>query len=450
MTWLDEYKSKLQTADEAVRTVKSGDQLFISGNAATPNVLINALARRKDELLNVEVNHVLLLGDDPLSKPGMEGHFRHNSLFIGPADRRAVAEGRSDYVPVHLSEIPALFTSGVIPLDAAFIHLSPPDEHGFMSFGVECLTSKAAVESAKVVVAQVNEKMPRTLGDSFIHISRVHKFVECSEPLYTLEEAAPTDLEKQIARHVASLIEDGATLQLGIGGIPDAVLSLLDGVRNLGIHTEMVSDGIVRAIDRGIVTNLKKTIHPGKVICTFVFGSRNLYEYVDNNPHFEVHPCDYTNNPFIIAQNSKMVAINSAIEVDITGQVCSDSMGTVIYSGFGGQVDFIRGAAYSKGGKPIIALPSTAKKGMMSRIVPFLKHGAGVVTSRADVHYVVTEFGIASLHGKNLRQRAEALIAVAHPDFRQQLERHAIEQKILSPSRSGESVQSPQLVGEYR
>ena len=451
MSWIEDYKSKLQTADEAVRVVKSGDRIFISGNAATPNLLIHALARRKDDLFDVEVNHVLLLGDDPLSKPGMEGHFRHNSLFVGPGDRGAIAQGRSDYVPVHLSEIPALFTRGVISLDVTFVHVSPPDEHGFMSFGVECLSSKAAVESAKVVVVQVNDKMPRTLGDSFIHVSRVHKVIECSEPLYTLEESTPTDLENRIARHIASLIEDGATLQLGIGGIPDAVLSLLDGVQHLGIHTEMVSDGIVRAIDPGIVTNQKKTIHPGKVICTFVLGSRGLYDYVDNNPHFEVHPCDYTNNPFIIAQNEKMVAINSAIEADITGQICSDSIGSVIYSGFGGQVDFIRGAAYSEGGRPIIALPSTAKNGTMSRIVPSLKHGAGVVTSRADVHYVVTEFGIASLHGKNLRQRAEALISIAHPQFQEELERYAIEQKILSPDfQSREHVQPQQFATEYR
>jgi 4-hydroxybutyrate CoA-transferase len=450
MNWLEEYKSKLRTADEAVAVVKSGNRIFISGNAATPNILIRALAQRKDELLNVEVNHVLLLGDDPLSKPGMEHHFRHNSLFVGPADRRSIADGRSDYVPVHLSEIPALFSKGIIPLDVALVHVSPPDEHGFMSFGVECLTSKSAVENAKIVVAQVNDKMPRTLGDSFIHVSKVSRIVECSEPLYTLESSTPTDLEKQIARHVASLIEDGATLQLGIGGIPDAVLSLLDGVHDLGIHTEMVSDGIMRAIDRGIITNQRKTLHPGKVICTFVFGSHELYGYVHNNPHFEVHPCNYTNNPFVVAQNERMVAINSAIELDVTGQVCSDSIGTSIYSGFGGQVDFIRGAAYSKGGKPIIALPSTAKNGSMSRIVPLLKHGAGVVTSRADVHYVVTEFGIASLHGKNLRQRAEALIAIAHPQFREELEQYAREQKFLGPIPTPVAPREQDLVEEYR
>jgi 4-hydroxybutyrate CoA-transferase len=423
MSWLDQYKKKVISLEEAASVVKSGDRIFLSGNAATPTLLAEALAKRKDELTGVEVNHILLLGEDPLSKPGMENHFRHNSLFVGAADREAIAEGRSDYVPVHLSEIPGLFIDQVIPLDVALIHLSPPDEHGFMSFGVECAASKAAAESAKLVVAQVNDRMPRTLGDAFIHFSKVHKVVECSEPLKILKEGPSSEVERGIAAHIANLVEDGSTLQLGIGGIPDAVLALLDGKKDLGIHTEMVSDGVVKAIDRGIITNQKKSLHPGKVVATFVMGSASLYEYVHNNPMFEMHPCNYTNNPFIISQNVKMVAINSAIEVDITGQVCSDSIGSRIYSGFGGQVDFIRGAAYSKGGKPIIALPATTKNGKISRIVPQLKLGAGVVTSRADVHYVVTEFGVASLHGRNLRERAEALIAIAHPDFRAELER---------------------------
>jgi 4-hydroxybutyrate CoA-transferase len=423
MNWLDQYKKKVVSLEEAVSVVKSGDRIFISGNAATPTLLSGGLARRKDELRDVEVNHILVLGEDPLSKPGMESHFRHNSLFVGAADRQAIQEGRSDYVPVHLSEIPGLFIDQIIPLDVAFVHLSQPDEHGFMSFGVECAASKAAAESAKLVVAQVNERMPRTLGDVFIHVSRVHKVVECSEPLKTIKEGGSSELERRIAAHIANLVEDGATLQLGIGGIPDAVLALLEGKKDLGIHTEMVSDGVVKAIDRGTITSAKKSLHPGKVIATFVMGSQNLYEYVHNNPLFELHPCNYTNNPFIVSQNVKMVAINSAIEVDITGQVCSDSIGSRIYSGFGGQVDFIRGAGYSKGGKPIIALPATAKDGELSRIVPQLKLGAGVVTSRADVHYVVTEFGVASLHGKNLRQRAEALMAIAHPKFHDELER---------------------------
>jgi acyl-CoA hydrolase len=424
MNWLEQYRSKVVSVDEAVKRVKSGDRIYISGNAATPLLLMNALAKRKNELREVEVNHVLVLGEDPLAKPGMEGVFRHNSLFVGPADRQAIAEGRSDYVPVHLSEIPALFKNGTIPLDVVFIQVSQPDEHGFMSYGVECVASKAAAENARLVVAQVNETMPRTLGDVFIHVSRVHKIVECSDPLLTLKPEKSTEVEQRIATYVAAMIEDGMTFQLGIGGIPDAVIAQLEGKKDLGIHTEMFSDGILRAIEKGIVTNARKTVHPGKVIATFVLGTEQLYDFVDNNPILELHPCEYTNHPFIIARNERMVAINSAIEVDVTGQVCSDSIGSKIYSGFGGQVDFIRGAGYSKGGLPIIALPSSAKNGTVSRIVPQLKPAAGVVTSRADVHYVVTEYGVASLHGKNLAQRAEALIAVAHPNFRAELEDH--------------------------
>lgn len=422
MNWIDQYKSKVVPAEEAIRVVKTNNRIFISGNAATPLVLTNALAQHAHELSNVEVNHILLLGDDPLSKPGMSKHFRHNSLFVGPGDRQSIAEGHSDYVPVHLSQIPALFRNGYIPLDVALVHLSPPDAHGFMSFGVECATSKAAAENAKIVVAQVNDRMPRTLGDVFIHVSRVHKIVECSVPLLELKPPDASEVEEKIADFIAPMIEDGATLQMGIGGIPDAVLSRIEGKQNLGVHTEMVSDGVMKAIDKGIITNQKKTLHPGKVVATFVMGSQQLYDYVHNNPLFELHPCDYTNNPFIISQNDMMVGINSCIEVDITGQVCSDSIGSKIYSGFGGQVDFIRGVAASKGGKPIIALPSTTKNDTVSRIVTQLKPGAGVVTSRADVHYVVTEYGVASLHGKNLRQRAEALIAIAYPSFRSLLE----------------------------
>ena len=422
MNWLDQYKSKVVAVEEAVQVVRSNDRIFLSGNAATPLLLTNALANRASELANVEVNHVLLLGDDPLSKPGMARHFRHNSLFVGPGDRQSIADGYSDYIPVHLSQIPALFCEKYIPLDVAFIHVSPPDAHGFMSFGVECAASKAAAENAKLVVAQVNERMPRTLGDVFIHVARVHKIVECSVPILELHPITASEIEERIADFITPLIEDNATLQLGIGGIPDAVLARIEGKQHLGIHTEMISDGVVEAIDKGIITSQKKTLHPGKVVATFVMGTQKLYDYVHNNPLFELHPCNYTNNPFIIAQNDKMVAINSCIEVDMTGQVCSDSIGTKIYSGFGGQVDFIRGAAYAKDGKPIIALPSTTKNGTVSRIVPQLKHGAGVVTTRADVHYVVTEFGVASLHGKNLHQRADALIAIAHPAFRQELE----------------------------
>ena len=421
MTWQALYKKKISSPEAASAVVNSEDRLFVSGNGATPSTLLRSLAARTNELFDVEVNHALLLGEDPLAKHGTENHFRHNSLFVGPADRAAIDEGRSEYVPVHLSDIPNLFKRRIIPIDVALVHLSPPDDHGYMSFSVECAATKAAAENAKYVVAQVNKQMPRTLGDVFIHVSKLHKIVEVDEPLTTLTPEPANEVEERIAGHIAPLIEDESTLQMGIGGIPDAVLRRLDGKKNLGMHTEMVSDGLLEMLEKGIVTNSKKTLHPGKVIATFVLGSQHLYEYVNNNPVFELHPCDYTNNPFTIAQNEKMVAINSAIEVDLTGQVCSDSIGTRIYSGFGGQVDFIRGAAYSKGGKPIIALPSTTKDGKISRIVHMLKPGAGVVTSRADVHYVATEFGVASLHGKNLRQRAEALIEIAHPKFHEEL-----------------------------
>jgi acyl-CoA hydrolase len=431
MSWFDSYKEKCCSLEEAVSVVKSNERVYISGNAATPFKLMEGLAARKTELENVEIAHLLLLGDDPLSKPGMEGHFRHNSLFVGPADRAAVNEGRADYIPVFLYEIPSLFNSGELPIDVAFVHLSPPDEHGFMSYGVECLASKAASETAKSVVAQVNEKMPRTLGDSFIHVSRVSKVVEISQEIPQLHAIPFTDIEEKIGAHIASLVEDGSTLQLGIGGIPNAALKAMFTKRDLGIHSEMVSDSIIEAINAGVITGSKKTLHPGKVIATFYLGSKDLYDAIDNNPIFETHPSDHTNHPFIIGQNDKMVAINSAIEVDLTGQVCSDSIGTKIYSGFGGQVDFIRGATQSKGGKPIIALHSTTKGGKISKIVPTLQAGAGVVTTRADVHYVVTEYGIAYLHGKNLRQRAEALISVAHPDFRQMLATEAKKRKLL-------------------
>lgn len=430
MKWMEDYKSKLATAEQAVALIKSGDKIYTSGNAAAPYVLVKALAKRQNELTDVGVFNLLLLGDDPLSKPEMRGHFRRKSLFVGPADREAVNQGRADYYPIFLYEIPGLFRAHV-QLDVAVIHTSLPDEHGFVSLGVESIATKAAAESAKVVIAQVNEKMPRVLGDCFLHVSRLSKIVEVSEALPTLTPKPFSEVEKQIAQHITTLIDDRATLQLGIGGIPDAVLSLLKSKKDLGVHTEMVSDGVMRAIEDGVVTNAYKSLHPGKVIATFILGSERLYAYSHNNPMFEVHPVDYTNDPFVVSRNDNIVAINSALEVDLTGQVCSDSIGYNIYSGFGGQVDFIRGAARAKGGKPIIALSSTAKNGQLSRIVPHLKEGAGVVTSRGDVHYVVTEYGIAYLHARNLQERARALINIAHPDFREELERFAKAKKYL-------------------
>jgi 4-hydroxybutyrate CoA-transferase len=319
----------------------------------------------------------------------------------------------------------------VSPLDVAMIQTSPPDEHGFMSFGVETLASKAACQTAKVVIAQVNEKMPRVLGDSFIHASRISAIAEITEDLPNLEAKPVSEVERRIAQHIVPLIKPGSTIQMGIGGVPDAVYESIEGNLDLGIHTEMISDGAMHAIEKGIVTGNRKTIHQGKVVITFALGSAALYKYLDNNPLIEAHPVEYVNDPFIVSQNDKMVAINSALEIDLTGQICSDSIGPYIYSGFGGQVDFIRGAAHSKGGWSIIALPSTARNGRRSRIVPFLTQGAGVVTSRADVHYVTTEFGTANLFGKNLRERAESLIRIAHPRFQSELERAAKERKLL-------------------
>jgi acyl-CoA hydrolase len=426
-----DYGKKISSLEEAVSVVKSGDRVYVSGNAASPLTLTRALAGRKDELRDVEITHVLLAGDDPLSKPEMEGHFRHNSLFVGPADRKAINDGRADYVPVFLYEIPDLFYSGILELDVALLHVSPPDDYGYMSLGVECLASKAAADTAKLVVAEVNDKMPRTLGDCFIHASEVDKIVEISRELPELLAKEITDVDRKIGQNIADLVEDDSTVQLGIGGIPNAALAAMHDKKDLGIHTEMVSDGIIDAMEKGVITGAMKTLHPRKAVATFLFGSRRAYEYAHDNPAFEFHPVNYTNHPTVIARNEKMVAINSAVEVDLTGQVCSDSIGTRIYSGFGGQVDFIRGAAQSRGGKPIIALPATTKEGDTSKIVPYLKQGAGVVTTRADVHYVVTEYGVASLHGKNLRQRARALIGIAAPQFRDELEKQAKARKLL-------------------
>jgi acyl-CoA hydrolase len=427
------YQSKLCSAEEAVSTIESGAKVYISGNAATPHPLIEALAKRKNELFNVDIAHVLLLGNDPLSAPGMDGHFRHKSLFVGPADRKVVDEGKADYFPVFLYQIPSLFdpVKKAIPLDAAIIQTSPQDEHGFLSLGVENLATKTAAENARELIIQVNHKMPRTLGDCFIHISRASKIIEVSNDLAELKINTPTEVEKRIGQYIADLVEDGSTLQLGIGGIPNAALSAMDNKRDLGVHTEMASDGVMDAIEKGVITGSRKKLHPGKVVATFLLGTKKLYNFAHNNPLFEMHPVQYTNDPFIIGQNNKMVAINSAIEVDLTGQVCSDSIGYKIYSGIGGQVDFIRGAARSQGGKPIIALPATAKKGRVSKIVPHLQEGAGVVTSRGDVHYIVTEYGVAYLHGKSLSHRARALIQIAHPDFRDELTHFAKKHHLL-------------------
>lgn len=427
--WMHHYRRKLCTAEEAVSIIEDKQTVYMSANAATPLAMERALAARADDFSYLKLVHVLLAGEDILKVEEPGSPFHHLSLFVGPADRKSVNEGISEYVPVFLYEIPGLYTSGKVSLDVAIVQVSPPDNHGFVSIGVECLASLAACECATQVIAQVNDRMPYILGDNFVHVSRFDRIVEVDEDILELHPRKATEVEEKIGFNVASLIEDGATLQMGIGGIPDAVLRYLDDKKDLGVHTEMVSDGLIGAVEKGIITNRRKSLHKNKIIATFVYGTRNLYDFVHQNPLLELHPVNYTNNPFIIAQNDNMTAINSAVEVDITGQICSDSIGTRIYSGFGGQVDFIRGAASAKGGKPIIALPSTTKNDTISRIVPKLKPGAGVVTTRADVHYLVTEFGVVDLHGKSLHERAHALIEISHPNFHDELIAEAKERR---------------------
>jgi 4-hydroxybutyrate CoA-transferase len=427
------YERKFVTAEEAVSVIRSGDRVYIHPGCAVPQVLVDAMVARYQELHDVEVCHLLGVGEAAYVRPEMEGHFRHNAFFVGKNVRKAVCEGRADFTPIFLSEIPALIQSKHFRIDVALIQVSPPDEHGFCSFGVGVECTRAATDVAKIVIAQINPNMPRSLGDSFIHISRIDYCVEVDVPLRELPQLegdeTPEELEnyRKIGEHVASLIEDGATLQLGIGRIPDAVVRFLGDRKHLGIHSEMVSDGIIPLIESGVITNQKKTLLPGKVVTSFVLGSHELFEYIDNNPFFEFRPTQFTNDPFTIARNRKMVAINSAIEIDLTGQICADSMGYKFYSGFGGQLDFIRGAARSEGGKPVIALPSTAKNGTISRITPHLREGAGVTTTRGDVHYVATEYGVVNLHGKTVRERIELLISIAHPKFRSELEAFARE-----------------------
>ncbi len=428
-TWERIYHERMTTAEEAVKIIQSGQRVFLTGNCSVPQKALAALVKRArdGEVKDVEIVQVLTIGDADYVKPDLEGKLRVNTLFISANVRKAVHEGRADFTPVFLSEIPGLFRSGQLPLDVALVHVSPPDEHGFCSFGIEVGITKPAAESARYVIAEVNDKMPRALGDSFIHVSKIDRFIPVSYPLPEMPQGSPGDIQMRIAEHVAELVPDGATLQLGIGGIPDAVLLYLRDKKDLGIHTEMFSDGVVELVERGVITNERKTLHRGKIIVGFVLGSQRLYDFVDNNAMVEFHPTDYVNDPFVIAQNDHMISINSAIEVDLTGQVCAGSIGPKFYSGVGGQVDFVRGAARSKGGKPIIALPSTAKNGTISRIVATLKQGAGVTTTRNDVHYIVTEYGVAYLHGKTIRQRVQALIDIAHPDFRDRLRHEAKE-----------------------
>lgn len=427
------YSRKLTSADEAVKLIKSGDNVVIQPGCAVPLELIRAMVRRKDELENVTIYHILIVGELPYVNPGMEKHFKHKAFFTGANVRKAVHEGRAEFIPIFLSEVPLLFKRNIIPVDVALLNVSPPDEHGFCSYGVDVGTIKSAADKARIIIAQINSEMPRSLGDSFIHINKIHHLVEHTEPIQELPQVDPNTSEEMlkiydtIGKNTAELIEDGSTLQMGIGAIPDSVMKYLRDRKNLGIHTEMFSDGIIDLVEEGIVNGEEKSIHRGKIIAGFVLGTKRLFKFINNNPVIEFHPQEYVNDPFVISQNKKMVAINSAIEIDITGQVCADSIGTKIFSGIGGQVDFIRGAAHSDGGKPIIALPSITKDGKVSRIVPQLNRGAGVVTSRGDVHYVITEYGVAYLFGKSLKERAQELIRIAHPKFRDELTSYAKE-----------------------
>ncbi len=415
--WQTRYADKVETAEQAVRRIRHGHRVFVGSGAGEPQCLVGALAAREN-LDDTEIVHIMTLGIAPYAEPKFDQRFRHNAFFIGANVREAVRQGRADYTPIFLSEIPRLFRTGRVVIDVALIQVSPPDEHGYCSYGVSTDIVKSAAESAKVVVAEVNSNTPRSLGDCFINVRDIDALVPCDNPILEAPQGEPDDLSRRIARHIADLIEDGSTLQLGIGTIPDAVLHFLEDRRDLGVHTEMFSDGVISLVEKGVITNKRKTFHRGKMIASFVLGSRKLYDFIDDNPMIAFYPTEYTNDPFNIARNDKMISINSAIEVDLTGQVCADSLGELFYSGIGGQVDFVRGAARSKGGKAIIALPSTARDETISRIVPTLKPGAGVVTSRGDVQYVVTEYGMAYLHGRSIRERALSLIQIAHPKFR--------------------------------
>lgn len=416
--------SQYKTAQEALSVLKSGHNVFIQTAAAAPQQLVNAMTEAGKSLTNVSVYHLHTEGKVPYATEEMKGHFNVHCFFIGANMRESVNKGIADYIPIFMSEVPALFRRGIIKIDVALLHVSPPDEHGFCSLGVSVDTALAAIENAQYIIAQVNSNMPRTFGGGIIHCSRFSSMVEVDDPIFEAAAGKSDETDMLIADNVASLIEDGATLQMGIGKIPDEVLGRLKDRKQLGIHSEMFSDGLIDLIERGVVTGELKRKHPGKVISAFVLGSKKLYDYINNNPMIELHDSAYVNNTHIISQNPKVTAINSAIEVDITGQVCADSIGSHLYSGVGGQMDFIRGASLSEGGKPIIAMSSATKKGE-SKIVSQLKPGSGVDTTRAHVHYIVTEYGIADLYGKNIKQRVKELIDIAHPNNRETLAKEA-------------------------
>ncbi len=434
--WKTAFADKVMTAIQATKLINAGDHIFIGTGCAEPQVLVRALVDASAHLADTELYHLLTSGIAPYAEPQYADRFRFNTFFVADNVRSAVHGGFGDYTPVFLSEIPKLFDSGRIPLDVALIQVTPPDRNGLVNLGVSVDIVRSAIRNAVVIIAQVNDRMPRTRGDTLLHVHEIDALVEGSEELPETVFQDPTPVVKQIARHLAKLIDDGATVQVGIGKIPQALLTFLKDKKDIGIHTEMFTDGIIDLIEAGVITGLRKTINPGKIVASFAMGSQRLWDYIDDNPIFEFHPTEYVNDPYIIGKLDDMIAVNVGIEVDLTGQVCSDSLGTQFYSGFGGQVDFIRGAARSNGGKPIIAIPSTTKDGKASRISATLKDGAGVVTTRGDVHYVVTEYGIAYLHGKCVRERAMALIQIAHPKFRMELLRQAKEANYIYQDQS--------------
>lgn len=418
MNWKEAFRDKLVTADAAVKHIKSGDRVVTGHCIGEPSALIAALVANKNQYENVELLHMVSMGKGEYAKPGMEKHFRHNALFVSSSTRDAVDEGRADYTPTFFHEVPGLFKRNILPVDVALITLSTPDKNGYSSLGVSVDYTKSAVECARLVIAQINENMPRTFGDSLVPLSEIDYLVEENVPLVELMPPKITDVEKAIGNNCAKLIADGSTLQLGIGAIPDAVLSFLKDKKNLGIHSEMISDGVVELVDSGVITNSNKALHKGKIIVTFLMGTKRLYDFADNNPMVELHPVDYVNNPLVIMKNNKMVSINSCVQVDLMGQVASETIGFRQFSGVGGQVDFVRGVSMSEDGISIIAMPSTASNGKISRIAPTLDYGAAVTTSRNDVDYIVTEFGIGRMKGKTLKDRGRELIAIAHPDFK--------------------------------
>ncbi|MFC2123539.1 acetyl-CoA hydrolase/transferase family protein [Bacteroidota bacterium] len=417
---------KFTTAEEAVKVIKSNDTVFIHGGAQAPQILIDAMVNRSDDLRNVRIVHIHHEVEAPYVKPEYEGIFILESFFVGKNVREATMEGLADYIPVFLSEIPRLMRKGIVEIDVALMNVSPPDKHGYVSLGSSIDVALAAVQGAKHVIAQVNSHVPRTLGDGCLHVSSFDTFVEQHIPIIEVPMHEPTIVEQQIGNYIATLVEDGAALQMGIGGIPNAVLAKLGNHKNLGIHTEMFSDGVIPLVEKGVITNTEKKIIPGHIVASFVMGSKKVYDFIDDHPRVAMMDCSFINDVRVIRRNPKATAINSALEIDLTGQVCADSIGTKHFSGVGGQMDFMRGASYSEGGKPIIAIASQTGKGV-SKIVPTLKEGAGVVSTRANVHYVITEYGIAYLYGQSMKERARRLIQIAHPDHRESLEKAAFE-----------------------